>query len=264
MGPHSMVPMRGASGTNDDAAPSRMLRPASCASPARATPGALTFINRAASVLLETAVGLPTIDSMLSAHQLSCVRGERTLFTGLDLAVGAGEWLHVRGANGCGKTSLLRLLAGLASPAAGEIRWNGHAMREDVQAYHEAMLFLGHLGAVKEELTALENLELAAELDGAQPQREEVVGALHRFGLKGREHLPVRFLSAGQKRRVLLARLVTRKARLWILDEPFTALDTRAVDMLGDVVGEHLAQGGMAVVTSHQAIPIPGGKAIEL
>jgi heme exporter protein A len=201
---------------------------------------------------------------MLTAHSLSCIRGERTLFTDLDLAVGAGEWLHVRGANGCGKTSLLRLLAGLSSPAAGEIRWNGEPVRDDVQAFHEAMLYLGHHAAVKEELTARENLELAAELDGAAPSEDEIAGALHRFGLKGREDLPVRFLSAGQKRRVLLARLVTRGAKLWILDEPFTALDTRAVDMLGGLVGEHLAQGGMAVVTSHQAVPLAGGKAIEL
>jgi heme exporter protein A len=224
----------------------------------------LIFVNRAASVLLETNVRLQTIEPMLSAHQLTCVRGERTLFSGLDLAVGAGEWLHVRGANGCGKTSLLRLLAGLATPAQGEIRWCGTSTRDDPQAYRQDLLFLGHHGAVKEELTALENLELAAQLDGARLEREEAIRALHRFGLKGREHLPVRFLSAGQKRRVLLARLVTRKARLWILDEPFTALDTKAVDMLGGLVGEHLGEGGMAVVTSHQAIPIPGGKAVEL
>lgn len=224
----------------------------------------LTFVNRANSVLLESDVRLSTIESMLSAHQLSCVRGERTLFSGLDLEVGAGEWLHVRGSNGCGKTSLLRLLAGLATPAAGEIRWCGKPARQDAQAYREALLFLGHHGAVKEELTALENLQLAAELDGATLDPGEAVAALHRFGLKGREHLPVRFLSAGQKRRVLLARLVTRKARLWILDEPFTALDTRAVDMLGALVAEHLAEGGMAVVTSHQAVPLAGGKAVEL
>lgn len=136
--------------------------------PSPAIPVRLTFLNGAATALLETTVCLPTIvSSMLSAHQLTCVRGERTLFTGLDLAVGAGEWLHVRGSNGCGKTSLLRLLAGLASPAAGEIRWCEHPVREDLHTYHQAMLFLGHQGAVKEELTALENLQLAAELDGA-------------------------------------------------------------------------------------------------
>jgi heme exporter protein A len=117
---------------------------------------------------------------------------------------------------------------------------------------------------VKEELTGAENLQLAARLDGVEIGRREVDEALGRFGLKGREDLPVRVLSAGQKRRVLLARLMTRKARLWVLDEPFTALDTRAVDMLGKLAGEHLAQGGMAVVTSHQAVPIEGGKVLEL
>ena len=224
----------------------------------------LIFVNGLPSVLLETRVRLSTIDPMLTAHHLSCVRGERPLFAGLDFEVGAGEWLHVRGANGSGKTSLLRLLAGLATPAAGEIRWCGKPTQEDSQAYRRDLLFLGHHGAVKEELTALENLEFAAELDGCHLERADVVAALSRFGLKGREHLPVRFLSAGQKRRVLLARLMTRKAKLWVLDEPFTALDTRAVDMLGKLVGEHLAGGGMAVVTSHQAVPLADGKAIEL
>jgi heme exporter protein A len=224
----------------------------------------LIFVNGPAFALLETMTRLSTIHPMLSAHQLSCVRGERPLFAGLDFGVRAGEWLHVKGANGSGKTSLLRLVAGLTSPAAGEIRWCGKPTNEDAQAFRRDLLFLGHQGAVKEELTALENLELAAELDGCRLDRSEVVAALGRFGLKAREHLPVRFLSAGQKRRVLLARLVTRKARLWVLDEPFTALDTRAVDMLGKLIGDHLAEGGMAVVTSHQAVPLADGKAIEL
>jgi heme exporter protein A len=117
---------------------------------------------------------------------------------------------------------------------------------------------------VKEELTAAENLQLAAQLDGAEIGRAEVDRALGRFGLRGREDLPVRVLSAGQKRRVLLARLMTRKARLWVLDEPFTALDARAVDMLGELTREHLAQGGMAVITSHQPVPLEGGKRLEL
>jgi heme exporter protein A len=201
---------------------------------------------------------------MLSVKNLSCVRGERSLFAGIDFAVDAGEWLHVRGANGCGKTSLLRLLAGLSQPAQGEIRWGGKRAADDAQEYRGDLLFLGHHAAVKEELTALENLQLASALDGADLSRADAVAALERFGLKGREDLPVRFLSAGQKRRVLLARLVTRKAKLWILDEPFTALDTRAVQLLGSLIGEHVAEGGMAVVTSHQAMPIPGGKGLDL
>lgn len=201
---------------------------------------------------------------MLTAHGLTCVRGERRLFAGIDLAVGPGEWLHVRGENGAGKTSLLRLLVGLMQPADGEIRWDGVPVRELSEEYRRHMLFLGHHGAVKEELTTLENLHFAAALDGAELSEREAIAALHRFGLRGREELAVRFLSAGQKRRVLLARLVTRKAKLWVLDEPFTALDVKAVDMLSNLIGEHLAAGGMAVLTSHQAMPIPGGKVLQL
>ncbi|MDD5250759.1 MAG: cytochrome c biogenesis heme-transporting ATPase CcmA [Rhodocyclaceae bacterium] len=201
---------------------------------------------------------------MLTAHGLTCVRGERRLFAGLDLAVGPGEWLHVRGENGAGKTSLLRLLVGLMMPAEGEIRWDGTPVAKLTDEYRRQMLFLGHHGAVKEELTTLENLHFAAALDGAELPEREALAALHRFGLRGREELPVRFLSAGQKRRVLLARLVTRKAKLWVLDEPFTALDVKAVDMLSALIGEHLAAGGMAVLTSHQAMPIAGGRVLQL
>jgi heme exporter protein A len=201
---------------------------------------------------------------MLSAHGLTCVRGDRPLFTGVDLAVGAGEWLHVRGTNGSGKTSLLRLLAGLSPPEAGEVRWQGEPIAPNAQDYRRALLFLGHHAAVKDELTGAENLRLAAQLDDVEAAPAEVLQALHRFGLKGREDLPVRFLSAGQKRRVLLARLMIRKAKLWVLDEPFTALDGRAVEMLGALVGEHLAGGGMAVITSHQPVPLAGGKVLEL
>ncbi|MBI4984411.1 MAG: cytochrome c biogenesis heme-transporting ATPase CcmA [Rhodocyclales bacterium] len=201
---------------------------------------------------------------MLSIHGLSCVRGERRLFAGLDFAVGPGEWLHVRGENGAGKTSLLRLLVGLMAPAEGEIRWNGENVRTLGEDYRRHLLFLGHHGAVKEELSALENLQLASQLDGDALADRSALAALHRFGLKGREELPVRFLSAGQKRRVLLARLVTKQAKLWILDEPFTALDVKAVDMLSALIGEHLADGGMAILTSHQAMPIPGGRELQL
>lgn len=201
---------------------------------------------------------------MLSAHGLTCVRGERRLFAGLDFSVGVGEWLHVRGENGAGKTSLLRMLVGLMAAAEGEIRWNGESTQALGEDYRRELLFLGHHGAVKEELTALENLQLAAQLDGDELADREALGALQRFGLRGREDLPVRFFSAGQKRRVLLARLVTRKARLWVLDEPFTALDVKAVDMLSELIGEHQANGGITVLTSHQSMPIAGGRVLQL
>jgi len=201
---------------------------------------------------------------MLTATGLTCVRGERRLFSGLDLAVAPGEWLHVQGENGAGKTSLLRMLTGLAHAAEGEIRWNGEPIKKLAEDYRRDMLFLGHHGALKEELTPLENLGLAAALDGAELAEKDALAVLWRFGLRGREELPVRFLSAGQKRRVLLARLVTRKAKLWVLDEPFTALDVKAVEMLAGLIGEHLAGGGMAVLTSHQAMPIAGCKVVKL
>ena len=200
----------------------------------------------------------------LRANALTCVRGERTLFTGLDLEVSAGEWLHVRGENGIGKTSLLRLLSGLTKPAAGEIFWNEQLISADPSEYHRNLLFLGHRDSLKEDLTALENLSIATALDGIAVTEDEILLALHRFGLRGREDLPVNCLSAGQKRRVLLARLLLRQAKLWILDEPFNALDVRAVEMLSELILEHIASGGMAIMTSHQEIPMPNGRVVQL
>jgi heme exporter protein A len=204
------------------------------------------------------------IDSRLCADQLSCVRGDRTLFADVGFELGAGEWLHVRGENGVGKTSLLRLLAGLSKPAAGNIEWNGTSIEVDSSSYHRALFFLGHRDALKDDLTALENLLTATALDGSSISRGQAFDALHRFGLRGRELLPINCLSAGQKRRVLLARLLLGRATLWILDEPFNALDGKAVKLLADLIAEHLAAGGIAVLTSHQAIPLPHGKALSL
>ena len=202
--------------------------------------------------------------SSLRANALTCVRGERTLFTGLNLEVSAGEWLHVRGENGIGKTSLLRLLSGLTKPAAGEIFWNEQLISADPSEYHRNLLFLGHRDSLKEDLSALENLSIATALDGITVSEEEILLALHRFGLRGREDLPVNCLSAGQKRRVLLARLLLRQAKLWILDEPFNSLDVRAVEMLSELILEHIASGGMAIMTSHQEIPMPNGRVVQL
>lgn len=201
---------------------------------------------------------------MLSVSDLSCVRGERRLFAGLNFELARGEWLHVQGENGAGKTSLLRILSSLSPPAAGEIHWNGAPIRQLAEDYRRDLMFLGHHGAVKEELTPYENLMLAARLDGTELDEIEALKALARFGLRGREDLAVRFLSAGQKRRVLLARLAVRKAVLWILDEPFTALDVKAVDMLSGLIEEHVGSGGMAILTSHQSMPLPNGKVLKL
>jgi heme exporter protein A len=123
---------------------------------------------------------------------------------------------------------------------------------------------MGHHGAVKEDLTPFENLKLGLALDGLPADEQQVLHALRRLGLRGREDLPVRVLSAGQKRRVLLARLLTRPAKIWVLDEAFNALDIAAVTLLGGLIGEHIEAGGMAVLTSHQPLPVPGGRSLTL
>jgi heme exporter protein A len=212
----------------------------------------------------ETALPMNFESDRLDVNHLSCTKGDRILFSDIDFSLGSGEWLHVRGANGAGKTSLLRLLAGLSSPASGSIRWNGSDVAKGRQAYREALLYLGHPAGAKEELTPLENLRIAASIDGTQLDDRTALGALSRVGLRGREDLPLRSLSQGQKRRVLLSLLITRKARLWILDEPLTALDVRAIDLVSELVAEHVAAGGLAVLTSHQAIPIAGGRELTL
>ena len=201
---------------------------------------------------------------MLTAFDLSCTRGGRPLFAGVGLRLARGEWAHVRGANGAGKTSLLRILTGLAPPESGEVRWNDIPIARDRAAWHARLLYLGHPAAIKDELTPLENLRAANALVGLPLSDECALRALRRFGLKGREHLPVRFLSAGQRRRVLLSRTLTRTADAWILDEPLTELDADAIEDFSAIVAGHLSRGGLAVVTSHQPLPLPGGQEIVL
>ena len=188
----------------------------------------------------------------LAATDLSCIRGNQTLFSNLSLQLDAGQWLYLQGENGAGKTSLLRILAGLALPAAGTVRWQNIPIGKQRSDYHADMLYLGHHASLKEDLTLTENLRGLMAMDGLKTTDTAIRDALTRMGLAKRQHLPARVLSAGQKRRGLLARLLLRPAKLWILDEPFNALDVNAIAGLQDCIKTHLKQGGMIVLTSHQ------------
>ena len=201
---------------------------------------------------------------MLSVTDLACSRGDRTLFRGLSFSVAAGQWLHVTGDNGAGKTTLLRTVVGLAAPDHGSVMWQGRAVRHQRQDFQRALCYLGHQAAVKDEFTPLENLVTSAALEGCAVQDAQAWAALKALGLARCGRLPTRFLSAGQKRRVLLARLLLRPARLWVLDEPFAALDAAATDWLGRLLSQHLASGGMALLTSHQPVPLPPGDTVSL
>jgi heme exporter protein A len=201
---------------------------------------------------------------MLEARAITCVRGERELFSRLDLQVSPGECLHIRGENGVGKTSLLRLLTGLSSPEFGEVYWSGISIKQDSSEYHSKLLFLGHRDALKEDLTALENLRMYAAIDGIELTDAEAFSALWRFNLQGREDLPVSCLSAGQKKRVLMARMLTRRAQVWVLDEPFNALDTQAVHELQSLIEQHLEGNGLVVLTSHQPLAISNLRVLDL
>jgi len=200
----------------------------------------------------------------LEVRKITCVRGERELFSGVDFQVFPGQCLHIRGENGVGKTSLLRLLTGLTSPESGEVLWRGHSIKKDVPEYHSKLLFLGHRDALKEDLSAIENLHMYAAIDGITLSEQDAFDSLWRFGLRGREDLPVHCLSAGQKKRVLMARMLTRRAQIWILDEPFNALDTYAVVELQGLIAEHLQRNGLVVLTSHQPLVIPGHRVLDL
>jgi heme exporter protein A len=192
----------------------------------------------------------------LSFSKLGCIKGGRPLFSNIDCDVTAGQWLYVTGANGVGKTSLLRMVCGLASVEAGSILWNGTPIQKQADAYRQDLCYLGHLNALQESMTVDENLRFTSALGGLAPEREQRQQVLARFGLRGRSQQLVRHLSQGQKRRVALSRLVLSPARLWVLDEPYVAMDEAGINLLADLIGGHLEQGGLVVLTSHQKVPI--------
>jgi heme exporter protein A len=193
----------------------------------------------------------------LEAIGLTCVRGDRRLFHQLSLGLDPGQVLQVEGENGAGKTSLLRILAGLGVPVLGEVRWDGVAIAHQRDTYGQALLYLGHLAALKDELSTQENLLTDAQLGGwPGVDGARVLEALERMGLQRVAGLPSRVLSAGQRRRTALTRLLLSPATLWVLDEPFNALDMAAVDQLGQALTTHTARGGMAILTSHQPLSL--------
>ena len=190
---------------------------------------------------------LPT----LTLTDLACRRGSRLLFHGVSLRVRARESTWLRGRNGRGKTSLLRLAAGLAVPESGRVCWDGVDVRRS-SVYAAVRVYIGHANALKEDLTVLESLLFLARLHGRAHDRASLRAALERVGMESRRDAPVRTLSQGQRRRAALARLaLERRAALWILDEPYDALDVDGIEVVNRMLHEHLARGGSVLLTSH-------------
>jgi heme exporter protein A len=185
------------------------------------------------------------------------MRGGRSLFHGLDFTVEAGDALRVSGANGSGKSSLLRLLCGLSFASSGEVRWQGRNIRSVREEFGAALVYLGHANGVKDDLLAWENVVVASTLAGHPVDRTQACAALAALGLGPQAQLPTLALSQGQRKRVALARLhLPQATRLWILDEPFAALDTASMAALTATLERHLAQGGALIYTTHQAIDL--------
>jgi len=202
---------------------------------------------------------------MLEARDLEAVRGDATLFSRLGFTLGPGTLARVAGANGSGKTSLLRILCGLLAPAAGEVCWNGENIRLLREEYGKHLACVGHANALKDDLTAAENVAFACALAGIEAAPARVREALAQFGLAGRERRPARQFSQGQRRRTALARLALSEAQpLWILDEPFAALDAAAVAHVESLVGAHLARGGLVVLTTHQEARIEARATVNI
>ncbi len=190
---------------------------------------------------------------LLDLHDVACRRGERLLFHGVQASVQSGQLLWVQGANGAGKTSLLRMICGLAVPCEGEIRWRGRSTARQPDTLNAQLVYLGHSPALKDELTALENLQASARLGGLPCGSGEARRALAGAGLRGKERLSARLLSQGQRKRAGLARLaLDPSAALWVLDEPFSALDDTACGWVQALIGAQLDRGGVVVLTSHE------------
>ncbi len=178
------------------------------------------------------------------------------MFQGLDFTLSPGTFVKLTGPNGSGKTSLLRILCGLLAPAEGQILWDGENIRSLGEEYFTSVTYIGHRHGIKDELTASENLRISNALNGIEISQEQASGVLLKMGLVGREFLPARLLSEGQRRRVALARLIVCNTKLWLLDEVLTSLDTAAVALVRSLIEEHLKGGGIAIVATHQDLAL--------
>lgn len=187
------------------------------------------------------------------------MRGDRRLFSGLDLSVSPGTFVQLTGPNGSGKTSLLRILCGLLAPAEGQVSWDGANIRSLGEDYFTSVTYLGHRHGVKDELSPVENLRISNALSGIVISKDRARAVLEKMGLAGRELLPARLLSEGQRRRVALARLLVCNTKLWLLDEVMTSLDKGAVALVRSLIENHLAGGGMAIVATHQELELSAG-----
>ena len=193
---------------------------------------------------------------MLEARGLYCVRDDRVLFERLDLRVEGGQVMQVQGSNGSGKTTLLRILCGLNQDYEGEILWQGQPREQNLPGFHTGIFYLGHAPAIKKVLTPMENLRWFCASQGQGGDRE-ILAALDQFGLRGYDEVPCFMMSAGQQRRVSLARLMLTPARLWVLDEPFTALDLKGVGELELFLASHVEAGGAVLLTTHHQLRMP-------
>ncbi|HEX3086179.1 MAG TPA: cytochrome c biogenesis heme-transporting ATPase CcmA [Pyrinomonadaceae bacterium] len=201
---------------------------------------------------------------MLEVINLTCVRGTRRLFKQLNFAAREGELVELRGPNGSGKTSLLRILCGLATPAAGEVQWNGRSIRKLGEEYFASVAYLGHQNGVKDELTAIENVRVSGAVSGTPISEAEAKEILQRVGLVQQQNLPTRVLSAGQRRRLGMTRLLTSSATLWILDEVLTSLDDSAMNLSREFISEHLKKDGIAIVATHQDLNLAAPRIQQL
>lgn len=201
-------------------------------------------------------------DTGLQVVNVSCERGSRALFSPVSFQLQASQAMHLQGDNGAGKTSLMRSLCGLSPLSQGQVLWNSQPVQQAREVFLRDVFYLGHALGLKDELSALENLQTTAALAGQVLSSQEAEQALGAQGLANRMHLPLRVLSQGQKRRVALARLQVSKARLWLLDEPMVALDTAAQNALTTLLQTHIQQGGMLLFTSHQSLDV--GNAMQV